>query len=100
MKFIKAAGPECISLCPCNQRSYWNRRTLQSVCRTLCRTKAFFNSYPEAFSRFLEKNQQSNYDAKFKARLRERAYWVYNRRTLSDEDIQRLSFIQCLMEMK
>ena len=61
--------------------------------------KHFFNSHPEAFTRFLEKNQQSNHDAKFKARIRERAYWVYNRRTMPDEDIQRLAFIKCLLEM-
>lgn len=61
--------------------------------------KHFFNSHPEAFTRFLEKNQQSNHDAKFKARIRERAYWVYNRRTMPEEDIQRLAFIQCLLEM-
>ena len=60
--------------------------------------KHFFNSHPKAFSRFLEENQQSNHDTKLKARIRERAYWVYNRRTMSDEDVQRLAFIRCLIE--
>ena len=60
--------------------------------------KHFFNNYPNAFSRFLEETQQSNHDTKLKARIRERAYWVYNRRTMPDEDVQRLAFIRCLIE--
>ena len=60
--------------------------------------KHFFNSHPNAFSRFLEETQQSNHDTKLKARIRERAYWVYNRRTMPDKDVQRLAFIRCLIE--
>ena len=62
--------------------------------------KKFFNSNPKAFPRYLELLEERKDSARMKARLRERVYWVYNRRTLSDEDIQRLSFIQCLIEMK
>lgn len=62
--------------------------------------KRFFNSNPKAFPRYLELLEESKYPSKMKVRLRERVYWVYNRRSMSDEDVQRLSFIRCLVEMQ
>ena len=62
--------------------------------------KRFFNSNPKAFPQYLELLEGSKYPSKMKARLRERVYWVYNRRSMSDEDVERLSFIRCLIEMQ
>ena len=62
--------------------------------------KKFFNSNPKAFPRYLELLEERKDSARMKARLRERVYWVYNRRSMSDEDVQRLSFIRCLIEMQ
>ncbi len=100
MKFIKAAVLSVFLSVPVISAAMGTEELCNLSAERSVELKHFFNSYPEAFSRFLEKTQQSKHDAKFKARLRERAYWVYNRRTLSDEDIQRLSFIQCLIEIK
>ena len=60
--------------------------------------KEFFNKHPRAFPLYLEENEKSKETSKFKERLRERAFWVYNRKNMPDEDIQRLSFIRCLIE--
>ena len=62
--------------------------------------KKFFNSNPKAFPRYLELIEERKDSTQMKARLRERVYWVYNRRSLSDDDIQRLSFIRSLVEMQ
>ena len=62
--------------------------------------KKFFNSNPKAFPRYLELLEERKDSAQMKARLRERVYWVYNRRGMPDEDVQRLSFIRCLIEMQ
>ena len=98
MKFIKSIA--LVLACTFATASY--AQGTEEICNLSAERsvelKHFFNSHPKAFSRFLEETQQSNHDTKLKARIRERAYWVYNRRTMPDEDVQRLAFIRCLIE--
>ena len=100
MKLIKSAVVSMFLFMPLLSPAMGTEELCNLSAERSVELKHFFNNYPKAFSRFLEETQQSNHDTKLKARIRERAYWVYNRRTLSDEDIQRLSFIQCLIEIK
>lgn len=99
MKFIKSAVVSIFLFMPLLSTAMGTEELCNLSAERSVELKHFFNSHPKAFSRFLEENQQSNHDAKLKARIRERAYWVYNRRTMPDEDVQRLAFIQCLIEM-
>ena len=98
MKFIKAAVLSVFLSVPVISAAMGTEELCNLSAERSVELKHFFNNYPNAFSRFLEETQQSNHDTKLKARIRERAYWVYNRRTMPDEDVQRLAFIRCLIE--
>lgn len=53
-----------------------------------------------AFLQFaLSESEKSTSSPYVKERMRENYYWVFNRRTMSDEDIRRLSFIGCLVRL-
>ena len=98
MKLIKSAVVSMFLFMPLLSTAMGTEELCNLSAERSVELKHFFNSHPNAFSRFLEETQQSNHDTKLKARIRERAYWVYNRRTMSDEDVQRLAFIRCLIE--
>ena len=98
MKLIKSAVVSMFLFMPLLSTAMGTEEICNLSAERSVELKHFFNNYPNAFSRFLEETQQSNHDTKLKARIRERAYWVYNRRTMSDEDVQRLAFIRCLIE--
>ena len=98
MKLIKSAVVSMFLFMPLLSTAMGTEELCNLSAERSVELKHFFNSHPKAFSRFLEETQQSNHDTKLKARIRERAYWVYNRRTMPDEDVQRLAFIRCLIE--
>lgn len=98
MKLIKSAVVSMFLFMPLLSPAMGTEELCNLSAERSVELKHFFNSHPKAFSRFLEETQQSNHDTKLKARIRERAYWVYNRRTMPDEDVQRLAFIRCLIE--
>ena len=98
MKLIKSAVVSIFLFMPLLSTAIGTEELCNLSAERSVELKHFFNNYPNAFSRFLEETQQSNHDTKLKARIRERAYWVYNRRTMPDEDVQRLAFIRCLIE--
>ena len=98
MKLIKSAVVSMFLFMPLLSTAMGTEELCNLSAERSVELKHFFNNYPNAFSRFLEETQQSNHDTKLKARIRERAYWVYNRRTMPDEDVQRLAFIRCLIE--
>ena len=98
MKLIKSAVVSMFLFIPLLSPAMGTEELCNLSAERSVELKHFFNSHPKAFSRFLEETQQSNHDTKLKARIRERAYWVYNRRTMPDEDVQRLAFIRCLIE--
>ena len=98
MKLIKSAVVSMFLFMPLLSPAMGTEELCNLSAERSVELKHFFNSHPKAFSRFLEETQQSNHDTKLKARIRQRAYWVYNRRTMPDEDVQRLAFIRCLIE--
>lgn len=98
MKLIKSAVVSMFLFIPLLSPAMGTEELCNLSAERSVELKHFFNSHPKSFSRFLEETQQSNHDTKLKARIRERAYWVYNRRTMPDEDVQRLAFIRCLIE--
>ena len=53
---------------------------------------------PSSFAGFLRYIDEAEKNPKIKAALREKAFWVYNRRNLTDEEFTRLSVIWCLSQ--
>ena len=59
--------------------------------------KRAFNSHPDQFNIYIDLLDKHKVAPMIKKRMRETAYWVYNRKDLSDEDFRRLSFLRCLV---
>ena len=53
---------------------------------------------PNSFAGFLRYIDEVEKNPKIKAALREKAFWVYNRRNLPEEDFTRLSIVRCLLQ--
>ena len=50
---------------------------------------------PSSFADFLRYIDEVEKNPKMKAALREKAFWIYNRKHLSDADVRRLSLLRC-----
>ena len=59
--------------------------------------KRAFNSHPDQFNIYIDLLEKHKVASNIKKRIRESAYWIYNRKNLSDEDFRRLSFLRCLI---
>ena len=59
--------------------------------------KRAFNSHPDQFNIYIDLLEKHKVASDIKKRIRESAYWIYNRKNLSDEDFRRLSFLRCLI---
>ena len=59
--------------------------------------KRAFNSHPDQFNIYIDLLEKHTVASDIKKRIRESAYWIYNRKNLSDEDFRRLSFLRCLV---
>ena len=51
---------------------------------------------PSSFADFLRYIDEVEKNPKMKAALREKAFWIYNRKHLSDADVRRLSLLRCI----
>ena len=53
---------------------------------------------PSSFAGFLRYIDEVEKNPRMKAALREKAFWVYNRRSLPEEEFTRLSIVRCLLQ--
>ena len=53
---------------------------------------------PSSFADFLRYIDEVEKNPRMKAALREKAIWVYNRRSLPEEEFARLSIVRCLLQ--
>ncbi len=53
---------------------------------------------PKSFAGFLRYIDEVEKNPRMKAALREKAFWVYNRRSLPEEEFTRLSIVRCLLQ--
>ena len=51
-----------------------------------------------SFAGFLRYIDEVEKNPKIKAALREKAFWVYNRRSIPEEEFTRLSIVRCLLQ--
>lgn len=53
---------------------------------------------PSSFAGFLRYIDEVEKNPRIKAALREKAFWVYNRRSLPEGEFTRLSIVRCLLQ--
>ena len=53
---------------------------------------------PSSFADFLRYIDEVEKNPRMKAALREKAFWVYGRRSLPEEEFTRLSIVRCLLQ--
>lgn len=51
---------------------------------------------PNSFNDFLRYIDEAEKNLIMRNALREKAFWIYNRKHLSDVDVRRLSFLRCI----
>lgn len=68
-----------------------SRISLQDV-----KFKNYMNEDSEFIPIYLDTVNKAKVSQKVKEGSRERIFWIYNRRTLSDDSLQKLSFIRCI----
>jgi hypothetical protein len=62
--------------------------------------KRLLNLHPGKLSVYLEILDKRNATPEVKKRLRETAFWVYNRKDLPENDFKELSFMRCITRTK
>ena len=62
--------------------------------------KRLLNLHPDKLSVYLEILDKRNITPEVKKRLRETAFWVYNRKDLPENDFRELSFMRCITRTK
>ena len=62
--------------------------------------KRLLNLHPDKLSVYLEILDKHNTTLEVKKRLRETAFWVYNRKDLPENDFRELSFMRCVARTK
>ena len=62
--------------------------------------KRLLNLHPDKLSVYLEILDKRNATPEVKKRLRETAFWVYNRKDLPENDFRELSFMRCVTRTK
>lgn len=62
--------------------------------------KRLLNLHPDKLSIYLEILDKRNTTPEIKKRLRETAFWVYNRKDLPENDFRELSFMRCVTRTK
>ena len=58
--------------------------------------KRLLSLHPDKLSVYLEILDKRNTTPEVKKRLRETAFWVYNRKDLPENDFRELSFMRCI----
>ena len=62
--------------------------------------KRLLNLHPDKLSVYLEILDKRNTTPEVQKRLREAAFWVYNRKDLPETDFRELSFMKCITRTK
>lgn len=96
MKFIKSIA--LALACTFTVASYAQSR--EELCHNAAESdveiKRSLQKDPNSFADFLRYIDEVEKNPKMKAALREKAFWIYNRKHLSDADVRRLSLLRCI----
>ena len=72
----------------------------KEVAETDVRIKQVLQEDPSSLEDLLKMVDSTKSHPKVKSNMRERIFWSYNRRDLSDELLERMAFIRCLTRTK
>lgn len=96
MKFIKTS----FLIIALALSSAANSEGIEEICSRISLQDVKFKNYMNNDSSFipvyLDTVEKAKVSKKLKDSGRERIFWVYNRRTLNDEALQKLSFLRCI----
>lgn len=99
MKFVKSVVLAVVMSCSVSAYAQGVEEVCHRSAETNVRLKNVMQRDPSFLEFALSELAKANITEKTKAQGRENYYWVFNRRTMSDEDIRRLSFIGCLVRL-
>lgn len=101
MKFIKTLvlASALISVTSASADNRGNEELCHDVAEADVSVKHVFQEDPSVFKDFLERINKDEKNPKTKAGLRERLYWVYNNKDLSDSLLWKLSYLRCSARM-
>lgn len=98
MKFIKAAVL-VVALATATS-TFADSRGNEELCHDVAESdlpiKRSLQEDPSSFKELLMYIDESEKNFRKKAGLREKAYWVFNRKDLPDDLFQKLSFLRCI----
>lgn len=96
MKLIKSI----VVAIACASTAYAYAEGAEEVCyghaEINVRIKRMMVNDPDFFETALKDNEKSKNKPSIKAAVRENYFWINNRKHLSDDDIRRLAFLNCL----
>ena len=96
MKFVKSAALATVVLLALPVHA----EGMEEICSRISLQDVKFKNYMNEDSGFipiyLDTINKAKVSQKVKDGSRERIFWIYNRRTLSDDSLQKLSFIRCI----
>ena len=96
MKFIKSI----VLALACTFATVSYAQSREELCHNAAESdveiKRSLQKDPNSFADFLRYIDEVEKNPKMKAALREKAFWIYNRKHLSDADVRRLSFLRCI----
>lgn len=95
MKFIKAVVLVLALLVSTVAFSQGREEICHNVAEADVKIKQLFQEDPDNFKDFLNRIETTEKNPKIRAGLRERLYWVYNHKDLSDSLLWKLSYLQC-----
>ena len=99
MKFVKSVVLAVVMSCSVGAYAQGVEEVCHRSAETNVRLKNVMQRDPSFLEFALSELAKANIASSTKAQGRENYYWVFNRRTMSDEDIRRLSFIGCLVRL-
>ena len=99
MKFVKSVVLAIAMICSIGAYAQGVEEVCHRSAETNVRLKNVMQRDPSFLEFALSELSKANIAEKTKAQGRENYYWVFNRRTMSDEDVRRLSFIGCLVRL-
>ena len=99
MKFVKSVVLAVVMSCSGGAYAQGVEEVCHRSAETNVRLKNVMQRDPSFLEFALGELAKAKITEKTKAQGRENYYWVFNRRTMSDEDVRRLSFIGCLVRL-
>ena len=100
MKFTKIAGIATAVLISFSLHAESNEELCSNVADRDVVIKNQFQRDAKELKNLLQLIDESDSKPRNKVRLREKAYWVYNRKEIDDGSFRRLSFLKCITSVQ